>query len=360
MRLTVEQARESALILMDVEGTIVAWLMGAERTFGHSPGEMVGQKLDVLFTPEDRERGIPDLERETALKHGLGENDRWMVRKDGVRIFVTGVTTRLLGASGQPVGYAKTLRDRTDLRAQIDNLRNQAAAFEGESRRKDLLLGTLAHELRTPLGVLSNAAHLIEIASEGEGRLRDATALIRRQVKYLQALVDDLLELGRLKAAKVKLELARVELRAVLDAALETASASLRERRQHAEVIMPQIAVDADDTRLRQVFVNLISNASKFSPEGSRVWIKGTTEDGEAVLRFIDEGHGIPTELLPRVFDLFTQGTAGETPRAGMGLGLTLVKEYVELHGGRVQVRSEGPGRGSEFIVRLPLPEKIK
>jgi PAS domain S-box-containing protein len=359
LRLTIEQADESTLILLHVDGTIVAWLMGAERTFGYSPGEMLGQKLDVLFTPEDQERGIPDMELETALKHGVGEDDRWMVRKDGVRIFVTGVTTRLV-ADGYAVGFAKSLRDRTDLRGQIDNLRNQAAAFEAESRRKDVLLGTLAHELRTPLSVLSNAAQLIELASEAEGRLRDATALMRRQVKYLQSLLDDLMELGRVKAAKVKLDLGRVDLRAVLDAALETASASLRERRQRAEVIMPAITVDADDTRLRQVFVNLISNASKFSPEGTRVWIKGTTEDGEAVLRFIDEGHGIPPELLPRVFDLFTQGTAGEAPRAGMGLGLTLVKEYVELHGGRVQVRSEGPGRGSEFIVRLPLPQPQK
>jgi len=360
LRLTIEQAAESALILLHVDGTIVAWLMGAERTFGYSPGEMLGQKLDVLFTPEDRERGIPDTELETALKHGVGEDDRWMVRKDGVRIFVTGVTTRLVGADGHAVGFAKSLRDRTDLRGQIDNLRNQAAAFEAESRRKDVLLGTLAHELRTPLSVLSNAAQLIELASEGEGRLRDATALIRRQVKYLQSLVDDLMEVGRLKAAKVKLELERVDLRAVVDAALETASAALRERRQRAEPIVPPIELDADPTRLRQVFVNLISNASKYSPEGSRVWIKGTTEDGEAVLRFVDEGHGIPTELLPRVFDLFTQGATGEAPRAGLGLGLTLVKEYVELHGGRVQVRSEGPGRGSEFIVRLPLPEPQK
>jgi signal transduction histidine kinase len=222
-----------------------------------------------------------------------------------------------------------------------------------------VLLDTLAHELRTPLGVLSNAAHLVEIAGASEQRLHDATALIRRQVKYLQTLVEDLLELGRVKAAKVELQLERIDLRAVLDAALESTSAALGERRQHAEVLLPPITLDADATRLRQVFVNLISNASKFSPEGARLWIKGTTEDGEAVLRFIDEGRGIPTELLPRIFDLFIQGSIAESGgerSGGLGLGLSLVKEYVELHGGRVQVRSEGPGRGSEFIVRLPLP----
>lgn len=359
VRLTLAQAREHALILMELDGTILAWLMGAERTFGYTAAEMVGRDLDVLFTPEDQRHDIPRLERETALKHGVGENDRWMVRKDGLRIFVTGVTNRLCDAAGNPVGFSKLLRDRTDIRAQIDNLRNQGAAFEAEDRRKDVLLGTLAHELRTPLGVLSNAAQLIEIAGAKEpAKLHDATMLIRRQVRYLQSLVEDLLELGRVKAAKVSLQRERVDLRTIVEAALETSSASLRERRQTAEVIVPAIELEADATRLRQVFVNLISNASKFSPEHAHIWIKGTTEGEEAVLRVVDEGHGIPPDLQPRVFDLFTQGAHGESGRrAGLGLGLSLVKEYVELHGGRVQVRSEGPGRGSEFIVRLPMPD---
>lgn len=358
VRLTLAQAREHALILMELDGTILAWRMGAERTFGYTAAEVLGRNLELLFTPEDQRHDIPRLERETALKHGVGENDRWMVRKDGLKIFVTGVTNRLCDASGNPVGFSKILRDRTDIRGQIDNLRNQSAALEAEGRHKDVVLGTLAHELRTPLGVLSNAAQLIEIAAPREAKLQDATTLIRRQVKYLQTLVEDLLELGRVKAAKVSLQLERVDVRSIVEAALETSSASLRERQQTAEVIVPPIELDVDATRLRQVFVNLVSNASKFSPERAHIWIKGTTEGEEAVLRVVDEGHGIPPELQPRVFDLFTQGAPGEPgPRAGLGLGLSLVKEYVELHGGRVQVRSEGPGRGSEFIVRLPMPK---
>jgi PAS domain S-box-containing protein len=355
LRLTLEQATEHALILMDLEGKILAWRMGAERTFGYRAQEMEGKQLEVLFTPEDNAKGIPALERETALKHGVGENDRWMVRKDGLRIFVTGVTSRLCDPSGEPVGFSKILRDRTDLRGQVDNLRNHGAALEAEDRRKEMLLSTLAHELRTPLGVLANAAQLIEAVSPDQPKLHDATRLIRRQVKYLDSLVEDLLELSRVKAAKVVLDFERIDIRAVVDAAVETSSASLRERHQKAEIIVPAIELDGDPIRLRQVLVNLVSNASKFSPERTRIWIKGTTEDGEAVLRVVDEGHGIPPDLLPRVFDLFTQGDAPHPGRAGMGLGLSLVKEYVELHGGRVQVRSDGPGRGSEFIVRLPL-----
>ena len=355
LRLTLEQAHEHALILMDLEGTILAWRLGAEKTFGYRAAEALGRSLDILFTPEDRAAGIPELERETALKHGVGENDRWMMRKDGLKMFVTGVTSRLEDPGGAPVGYAKILRDRTDLRAVIDNLRNQAAALDAESKRKDVLLGTLAHELRTPLGVLSNAAELIEVVGVEQPRLHDATRLIRRQVKYLASLVDDLLELGRAKAAKISLDCKVVDIRACVEAAVESSSAALRERNQSVELIVPSLEVECDPTRIRQVFVNLLSNASKFSPEGTRVWVKGTTEGGEAVLRVEDEGHGIPPELLPRVFDLFTQGAPLTQGRPGMGLGLTLVKEYVELHGGRVQVRSDGPGRGSEFIVRLPL-----
>ena len=354
VRLTLQQAQEHALILMEVDGTILAWLMGAERIFGYAPDEVLGRKLDLLFTAEDQSRDIPRTERETALKHGIGENDRWLVRKDGLKIFANGVTHRLCDEQGSPVGLSKILRDRTDVRAQLDNLQNQSAAFEAEDRRKDMLLGTLAHELRTPLGVLSNAAQLIEIAAPKEGKLVDPALIIRRQVKYLQTLVEDLLELGRVKAAKVKVERVRVDMRDIIDAALESTAAALRERRQSAEVILPTIHLDADVTRLRQVFVNLISNASKFSDEGARIWIKGTTEGPEAVLRVVDEGHGIDPDLLPRVFDLFTQGATGAS--SGLGLGLPIVKEYVELHGGRVQVRSEGLGQGSEFIVRLPLP----
>lgn len=360
VQLTLEQATEHALVLLDLDGTVLAWLMGAEKMFGYPAAEMVGKSFERLFTPEDRRLAIPANELDTALRHGVGEDDRWLVRKDDVRIFVSGAAHRLCDAQGNAVGFSKMMRDRTDVKAQIDNLRNQGGALEAESRRNTLLLDTLAHELRTPLGVLSNAAQLIELAAPRHAQLLDATALLRRQVKYLQSLVEDLLELGRVKAAKTRLHYEPLDLRALIDASVESCSASLRERNQSVEVLVPGIPLDADPIRLRQVFVNLVSNASKFSPQGSKIWIKGTTEGDEAVVRVQDPGRGIRTELLPRVFDLFAQGSGGETaPKTGLGLGLTLVKEYVELHRGRVQVRSDGPGRGSEFIVRLPMSRAI-
>ena len=352
LRLVLDQTKEHALILLDREATVIGWRMGAARLFGYEGEEMIGKKIDPLFTPEDRRLNVPQNELDSAARQGVGENDRWMVRKDGMRIFVSGVVNRLLDERGNIAGFSKVLRDRTDVRAQLENLRYRAEALENQVQRKGLLLDTLAHELRNPLGVLSNAVQMMEIARPRDASLADATALIRRQLRYLQSLVEDLLERGRLKAGKVTLQLEKADLRTLVDQALESSGAALRERRQSAEVLMPSIPIEADPTRLRQVFVNLISNASKFSKHGARMWIKGTTEGDEAVVRVQDEGRGIPLDLVPHVFELFTQG---HQDSGGLGLGLTIVKEYVELHGGSVQVRSEGVGLGSEFIVRLPL-----
>jgi len=358
VRLALLQVNEHALVVLGADRTVSGWLMGAEKIFGYSAQAMVGGSIDRLFTLEDRRLGIPAVEFDTAARQGLGEDDRWMVRRDGARIFIAGTLSRLSAPSGELAGFCKIMRDRSDARSHMEHFRQQALRLEAEDRRKSVLLDTLAHELRTPLAALFNASELIDIATRDHAQLADTTRLIRRQVKYLQSLVDDLIETGRVRAAKVKLSAEQVDLRGVVEAAVESCSAMLRERSQRAEILMPPIPLEGDPVRLRQVFVNLVSNASKFSSDRTIIWIKGTTEGDEAVVRVEDEGHGIAAELLPRVFDLFTQGAdADVAPGAGLGLGLALVKDYVELHGGQVQVRSDGQGRGSEFIVRLPLSQ---
>jgi PAS domain S-box-containing protein len=358
VRLMLDQAQDHALILLDANGAIVAWRMGAERLFGYTQQEMLGERVDRLFTPEDRARRVPHAELEIAGKVGKCEDDRWLVRKDGVRLWVAGILSRLTEADGALVGYCKLLRDRTDIKEQTENLRAQARTLDGEVQRHNVLIGTLAHELRNPLGVLSNAVGLIDLARPGDPGLDQATQLIGRQTKYLATLIDDLLENVRLKAGKVELHRTRLNLHENLADALESVGAQLQDRGQSVELVLPQtpIVLDADATRLKQVFVNLLSNASKFSERGGKIWVKAMTEGGEAVVRFEDRGRGIPAELLPGLFNLFSQApsAAGEK-REGLGLGLAIVKQYVELHGGSVQARSEGAGRGSEFIVRLPL-----
>jgi PAS domain S-box-containing protein len=352
------QAKDHALILLDAQGRVTAWLMGAANVFGYESEEMLGQDLDRLFTPEDRARRVPQGEVEVAVKYGRSEDDRWLLRKDGLRMWVSGIMTCLHDAQGRVVGFSKLLRDRTDVKEQIDMLRSRVDALGAENQQKTVMLGTLAHELRNPLGVLMHAVQLIERAYPEDRKLQPASQLIGRQVKYLSTLVDDLLENTRLQAGKVALNAERLELHALLHSALESTGAPIADKRQEVKLLLPQTPIHllADPIRLKQVFVNLLSNASKFSGEAATIWVKVMTEGDEAVVRVEDQGRGIPPDLLPRLFEMFSQGDSGaERSYPGLGLGLSIVKQYVELHGGSVQARSEGAGRGSEFIVRLPL-----
>lgn len=351
------QATDHALLLIDARGRVLSWLMGSERVFGYSAAEMCGSRIDRLYTHEDRARNVPAAELEIALKSGRSENDRWMLRKDGLRFWAVGVMIALRHESGELAGFAKILRDRTEIRGQIDALESRAEAHAQESERKSLVLGTLAHELRNPLGVLANVAHLMESLHPDDGKLAYAKRVLSRQTSYLTTLVEDLLDVSRIQAGKAELRLERVDLERLLGDALEVSSAALAEKRQKVEFMHPQtpIVFAGDPTRLKQVFVNLISNASRYSEPGCRILVRSSTEGEEAVVRVEDEGMGIPPELLPRIFDLFVQQPGNKLQAGGLGLGLSIVKEYVELHGGIVTVRSEGVGHGSEFVVRLPL-----
>lgn len=354
-----EQGKDHALVLLDKRGLVVGWLMGAAKMFGYEKEEILGQHVERLFTTEDRLRGVPQSELEIGSRYGRQEDDRWLVRKDGVQLWVTGILTCLRDAGGNIAGYSKVLRDRTDLKEQVDRMRNRTLSLEAETRQNTVMLGTLAHELRNPLGVLSNATRLIEMVYPDDNKLAPATQLISRQVKYLSTLIEDLLENARLQTGKVELQVQSVVVHALLTGAVESV-VSIREKQQKVELLLPQSPIElcVDPTRIKQVFVNLLSNASKFSANGATIWIRAITEDDEAVVRVEDQGRGIPADLLPRLFELFSQGVSTDSSEKSLGLGLSIVRQYVELHGGSVQARSEGLGRGSHFIVRLPLATK--
>ncbi|MGH8663921.1 MAG: PAS domain-containing sensor histidine kinase [Burkholderiales bacterium] len=363
LTLMLEQATDHALMLLDDNGTVIAWLMGSAKLFGYERAEVLGRTIEHLFTPEDRERKAPAAELEIARGYGTAEDDRWMLRKDGTRFWASGMVTRLRDQDGNIAGFSKFLRDRTDTRGQIEALRNRGDALAEEDRRKTVMLGTLAHELRNPLGVLANAVSLIELAYPDDPKLSYATQLIQRQSRFLSSLVEDLLEVVRVQAGKIVMKTRKIVLKDLLGEAAESAGASIQQKGQRIEFVLPHVPVilDADPTRLRQVFVNLLSNASKFSTPGATIFITCLTEGDEAVVRVKDQGRGIPADLLPHVFDLFSQGEgSARDGAAGLGLGLSIVKEYVELHGGSVQARSEGAGLGTEIVVRLPLAESVQ
>jgi PAS domain S-box-containing protein len=358
LRRLVEQMTEQAVLLLDPEGNITWCSSGAELVFGFRRHETVGRPFSILFTPEDQDAGIPDYELAVAREKGTAENDRWMGRPDGSRFWAAGVLTAARDEDGRVLGFGKVLRNRTDLREQLDTLRNQAQALADANYQKDVFLSTLSHELRNPLAPLINAVQLIRLTSANRPELDQLLKIIERQVDHLRRLVDDLLDVSRASAGKINLQKEILSVEDVIDSAVESMRPLIRERRHTLNVLFPSAAilVEADRARLEQVFVNLIQNAAKYTPEGGRIWIKGATEGPEAVVHVQDSGVGIPHEMLPRIFELFTQVESSRpNSQGGMGIGLSLVKTLVALHGGSVQVQSDGEGKGSEFTVRLPL-----
>jgi two-component system CheB/CheR fusion protein len=268
------------------------------------------------------------------------------------------VVLALRDDSGRVVGFGKSLRDRTDVRAQVEALENRVAALLKADERKTLFLGTLAHELRNPLAPLKNAVQLLRLSRPDGPDLAYPVSLVERQVEFLRRMVDDLMDVTRIGAGKVELKKGPVLLGELLTQVVDGFRPRGEERRQRLELLLPKgaILVEADQDRLRKVFVNLLNNAVKYTPEGGRVWVKATVEAAEAVVGVEDTGVGIAPGTLPRIFDLFTQeGESRYRSEGGLGIGLSLVKGLVTLHGGSVQVRSEGRGKGSEFTVRLPL-----
>jgi len=352
------QAREHAVMLLDPEARVTWWSDGAERIFGYAPGEILGQPVSILFTPEDRAAGLDRTELATASSGTSAEDDRWQLRRDGSRFWASGVMVALPGPGGERLGYGKILRNRTDHKEQVESLRNRVRDLVSTSHRKDVFLSTLSHELRNPLAPLANALQIIRLAATPSPDLEYAIRVIERQMEQLHRLVDDLLDLSRVNAGKMQLERTPVVLNDVLRQSVDAMRASIAHRQQHLEVTIPEtpMVVEGDAGRLMQVFVNLLTNAGKYTAHRGHIWLKATVDGTEAVVHVEDDGMGIAPEMLPRIFDLFTQvDTARAHSQGGLGIGLALVKDLVALHGGSVQGRSEGPGHGSQFSVRLPL-----
>ncbi|HEY9445457.1 MAG TPA: PAS domain-containing sensor histidine kinase [Burkholderiales bacterium] len=358
LRLLAEQTREQAVILIDTQGHILWWGRGAEHVFGYRPEAIVGEPIARLFTPEDVLRGMPDYELETARRDGMAEDDIWMMRADGSRLWAAGAVTPIRDETGEIIAYGKILRDRTDQKEQLDTLRNQAQALKRADEHKDIFLSTLSHELRNPLAPLVNALQLIRMISPDAPALQYPVKLIERQVQFIRRLVDDLLDVTRISSGKVQLRSEPLDLRDVVTCAVESVRPASEER-QHAltvSLLPAPILVHGDRDRLQQVFINLFTNAVKYTPEGGQIQIKGLIEGDEAVVKVQDSGIGIAEDMQPRIFELFTQAEdALSRAQGGLGIGLSLVKQLVSLHQGSVQVRSGGTGKGSEFTVRLPL-----
>jgi signal transduction histidine kinase len=224
-------------------------------------------------------------------------------------------------------------------------------------RRKDEFLAMLAHELRNPLAPIRTGLDLLRAAPQAQATA-EVRAVMERQLRHLVRLVDDLLEVSRISTGKIELRREPIDLGAAVLSAVETARPALEGAQHRLELDLPfePIRLQADFVRIAQVVANLLSNAAKYTDPGGRVTLAVRREGGEALIEVRDTGIGIPAEELPRLFDMFAQAE-GTRYRAqgGLGIGLALAKRLVELHGGRIEANSDGPGSGAEFIVRLPL-----
>jgi two-component system CheB/CheR fusion protein len=240
----------------------------------------------------------------------------------------------------------------------IEDQKRSEDALKQANRHKDEFLAMLAHELRNPLSPIRNAVHLLKYAGPDNAMLVGARDMIDRQVTHLVRLVDDLLDISRITRGKIDLRKQPVDARTVVDRAVESVKPLIDARRHDLTVTLPHqpVMVEADATRLAQVVLNLLNNSAKYTEEGGRIWLTLEQNEKDAAIRVRDNGMGIAPELLPRIFDLFTQAERTlDRSQGGLGVGLTLVRRLVEMQGGTVMAHSEGPGHGSEFIVYIPL-----
>lgn len=357
-RLLIANVKDYAIFMIDPEGRVMTWNQGAERIKGYKAEEIVGKHFSVFYTEEDAKSGKPSRGLETATQHGRFEDIGTRVRKDGSTFCANVLITALRDVDGKLRGFAKITRDVTERMAMEDELRRQANDLVAVNRRKDEFLATLAHELRNPLASITNSAEILKLGQREPGVAAQARDVIESQGKHLARLVDDLLDLARITQDKISLRKTPVDLKLVVDQVAETLRPFVEEREQRLSIAVAdeRIMLKADFIRLSQVLSNIVHNSAKFTDRLGQICVDVWTEQSQAIVRIRDTGAGIDAALLPHIFDMFTQG--GQTlsgTSGGLGIGLTLSRKLVEMHGGSISAQSEGPGMGTTFVIRLPL-----
>jgi PAS domain S-box-containing protein len=348
-----------------VQSDRIRWDASMFRIYGipTTPDGFVGyQTWRDAVVPEDVEYQ-EQLLRQTVKSRGRGNRQFRIFRGgDGSCRYIESVETVHSDANGQAVRVIGTNLDVTDRRTAEEELRTLASHLSDADRRKDEFLATLAHELRNPLAPIRNGLHVLQLAGDSGPAGRQAVAMIERQVSQLVRLVDDLMDVSRVATGKIELRRERVELAAAVQGAVEASRPLIEQMGHELTVVLPDapLVIEADPTRLAQVLLNLLANAAKYTDSGGRIWLTGRLEADGVLVSVRDNGIGIAADQLPQIFDLFSQVDRSlEKSQGGLGVGLSLVKRLVELHGGSVLASSAGEGMGSEFTLRLPLASGV-
>ncbi len=355
------ESSDDAIISKSLGGVIRSWNAAAQRLFGYTADEAIGRHISLVIPQEriaEEDQIIASLKAGQRIDHF----ETVRQRRDGQQRQVSLTVSPIKDDAGTVVGASKIVRDITERKRLEDDLRQLAAHLSEADRRKDEFLATLAHELRNPLAPLSNMLEVLKRVDVDGETLKRARETMDRQLAQLVRLVDDLLDLNRITHNRLELRQSQVALSSVIQQAVEAS-------RPHADAAGHQLVVSlpeeplyiyADTARLTQVFDNLLNNSCKYTDPGGTIWVTAEQQGAEVVVSVRDTGSGIPPDKLETIFEMFTQvDRSPERSQGGLGIGLTLVRQLVAMHGGSIEGKSAGVGQGSEFVVRLPLLSRV-
>jgi PAS domain S-box-containing protein len=351
-----QKASQAGSFEWNLRTNAVIWSEETEAIFGLAPGSFGGSYEDWTrcVHPEDLSRAEQELRR--AIVDGEGASEYRVVWPDGSVRWIQARGKVFFDEAGDPLRWIGINMDVTERKRMEESLRRQTEALREADRRKNEFLSILAHELRNPLAPISNAIQILTLRGDDPALVAQTKEVMERQVHQLTRMVDDLLEVSRISRGKISLHTAPLDLAEVVATAVETSRPLVEAHHHILTVTLPRspARVEADGARLAQVLSNLLNNAAKYTEDGGRIDLIVEQAQGEVVIRVRDNGIGIAPERLPSVFDMFEQiGGASDRSQGGLGIGLTLARRLVEMHGGRIEAHSAGLGRGSEFVTRL-------
>lgn len=365
------ESSDDAIISKTLDGIIVSWNLGAERIFGYSADETVGRPVTILI-PKDRLREEPAILEQLRAGRRVDHFRTVRVRKDGTFVDISLTISPIRNASGSIVGASKIARDVTreaqaeEALRKVSSEREAALLAERSAREqaerlgrmKDEFLATVSHELRTPLNAILGWATLLARVKPGSDDYKRGVETIERNARLQSQLIADLLDMSAIVSGKARLDVQPLDLQEVVTAAIDSVRPSVDAKALRLRVTLDPRAgrMRGDPARLQQVFWNLLTNAVKFTPSGGRIDVVMERVNSHVEVSVEDSGMGIEPEFLPFVFDRFSQADSSATRRfGGLGLGLSITKHLVELHGGSVRVKSPGEGQGATFSVALPI-----
>jgi PAS domain S-box-containing protein len=349
------ESSEDAIISKDLNGHILSWNAGAERIFGYKGEEVIGKPVLILMPPE-RQNEEPGILERIRRGERIEHYETVRRRKDGSLLDISLTVSPIRDENGKIVGASKIARDISERKRADETLKRQHQILKEVDQRKNEFLAMLGHELRNPLAAIQNAVEML--TDEDPDASKWAAGVVQRQAALLSRLVDDLVDVARITRGRVELRRDNLDMAPIIWRAVETARPLITERRHALEVAIPEetVLVCADSTRLEQLLVNILTNAAKYTDPGGTIRLRVEKTGTHVMISIQDNGIGISPELLPHIFDLFVQEPRGlDRSRGGLGLGLALSKSLAEMHGGELTVKSDGPGCGSIFTLRLPV-----